>query len=72
MKPLADQTSDERRDEGWDETVLVWNATVARVPAPTEAAGRHESGPPLSEDLPVSRPRGRKARRPSCAGPGRT
>jgi len=24
----------EGRDEGWDETVLVWNATVARIPAP--------------------------------------
>jgi len=22
------------RDEGWDETVLVWNATVARIRAP--------------------------------------
>jgi hypothetical protein len=21
-------------DEGWDEDVLVWNATVARIPAP--------------------------------------
>lgn len=21
------------REEGWDETVLVWNATVARIPA---------------------------------------
>ena len=27
----------EEPDEGWDETVLVWNATVARVP---EAAAR--------------------------------
>jgi hypothetical protein len=22
------------RDEGWDETVLVWNATVAKIPVP--------------------------------------
>ena len=25
----------EGRDEGWDETVLVWNATVARITGPT-------------------------------------
>jgi hypothetical protein len=24
----------EETDEGWDETVFVWNATVARIPAP--------------------------------------
>ena len=24
----------EREYEGWDESVLVWNATVARIPAP--------------------------------------
>ena len=28
------------RDEGWDETVLVWNGTVARIPAP---AAEHDS-----------------------------
>ena len=25
---------DETAKRGWDETVLVWNATVARIPAP--------------------------------------
>jgi hypothetical protein len=69
MNADADETQKEGRDEGWDETVLVWNATVARIPAPG-AAGRHESGPPLSETLPASRPRGRRARRPSSAAPG--
>jgi hypothetical protein len=34
MKPSADDAPpSRRRDDGWDETVLVWNATVARVPA---------------------------------------
>jgi hypothetical protein len=45
MKASADETQKEGRDQGWDETVLVWNATVARIPAPAGAAGRHESGP---------------------------
>jgi hypothetical protein len=71
MKPSTDETEMDARDEGWDETVLVWNATVARIPAPAGAAGRHESGPPLSESVPASRPRGRRARRPSSAAPGR-
>ena len=70
MKASADDTENEARDEGWDEAVLVWNATVARISAPAAAAGRHESGPPVSESLPASRPRGRRARRPSSAGPG--
>jgi hypothetical protein len=35
MKASPDDASrDKGRDEGWDETVLVWNATVARIPAP--------------------------------------
>jgi hypothetical protein len=34
MKPSADHAPpSRRRDDGWDETVLVWNATVARIPA---------------------------------------
>jgi hypothetical protein len=69
MKARTDDTENEARDEGWDETVLVWNATVARIPAPAAAAGRHESGPSPSESLPASRPRGRRARRPSSAEP---
>jgi hypothetical protein len=70
MNADADETQKEGRDEGWDETVLVWNATVARIPAPADAAGRHESGPPVSESLTASRPSGRRARRPSSAAPG--
>jgi hypothetical protein len=69
MKASADETQKKGRDQGWDETLLVWNATVARIPAPAGAAGRHESGPPLSESLTASRPRGRRARRPSSAAP---
>jgi hypothetical protein len=34
MKAAADEPQKEGRDEGWDETVLVWNATVARIRAP--------------------------------------
>ncbi len=35
MKASADDAPPGKgRDEGWDETVLVWNATVARIPAP--------------------------------------
>ena len=35
MKASADDTpAGPGRDDGWDETVLVWNATVARIPAP--------------------------------------
>jgi hypothetical protein len=70
MKASAGDTENEARDEGWDETVLVWNATVARIPAPAAAAGRRESGPP-SVRAPdrSSRLRGRRARRPSSAEP---
>lgn len=39
MKPSADQAlSGEREEEGWDAAVLVWNATVARIPAPSRAS----------------------------------
>jgi hypothetical protein len=34
-----------RRDDGWDETVLVWNATVAKIPA-------HAVAPDLAADVP--------------------
>ncbi|MGH3091574.1 MAG: hypothetical protein ACRDOP_17450 [Gaiellaceae bacterium] len=35
MKASADDAPPgEGREEGWDETVLVWNATVARIPTP--------------------------------------
>ena len=35
MTASADGASpDQGRDEAWDETVLVWNATVARIRAP--------------------------------------
>jgi hypothetical protein len=40
MKTRAD---DAPHEEGWDESVLVWNATVARIPAPADPAdGREE------------------------------
>lgn len=40
MKPGADDPQpSEERDEGWDETVIVWNATVARIPPPGVQAG---------------------------------
>lgn len=29
-----DAPAGEGKDDGWDETVLVWNATVARIRAP--------------------------------------
>jgi hypothetical protein len=42
---------DAERDDGWDEEVLVWNATVARIPAPAVQqdavrgpGGRHAEG----------------------------
>jgi hypothetical protein len=35
VKPGAhDAPPADERDEGWDESVLVWNATVATIPAP--------------------------------------
>jgi hypothetical protein len=58
-----------RHDEGWDESVLVWNATVARIrarasePDTTDARGsdawRREA-----------RYRGARTARPACFGPG--
>jgi hypothetical protein len=40
MRARADDASPaEGREEGWDETVLVWNATVARVPEPAAVEG---------------------------------
>ena len=30
----SDDNPAEGQDEGWDEEVLVWNATVVRIPAP--------------------------------------
>ena len=71
MKASADETRKEGPDEGWDETVLVWNATVARITTPGKTTGRREAGPSSNEPLTSpSRPRGRKARRPSSAAPG--
>jgi hypothetical protein len=40
MRARTDDASPaEGREEGWDEAVLVWNATVARVPAPAAVEG---------------------------------
>ena len=52
MNASSDDTPPEKGpDEGWDEEVLVWNAKVARIPAPAvqqDAArgpgGRHAEG----------------------------
>ena len=52
MKTSIDGTpGDAERDDGWDEEVLVWNATVARIPAPAvqqnpagEPGGQHAEG----------------------------
>ena len=45
MKASADDTAlGHRRDDGWDESVLVWNATVARIPA-------HAALPDLADDV---------------------
>jgi hypothetical protein len=33
MAGAGDAPPGTERDEGWDETVLVWNGTVARIPA---------------------------------------
>jgi hypothetical protein len=54
MKPSADQAlSGEREEEGWDAAVLVWNATVARIPAPSRAStlddGRSPRPAPVQE-----------------------
>ena len=46
MKPTADAGSETERVEGWDDTVLVWNATVARIPAPVPAASAADGGGP--------------------------
>jgi hypothetical protein len=40
-----DTPSGKRRDEGWDETVLVWNASVARIPAPAVQPGSAPASP---------------------------
>jgi hypothetical protein len=71
MKASDETPRDGGQDGGWDETVLVWNATVARIPTPANATGRHEAGPSLCQPLTPSRSRGRRARRPSSAAPGR-
>ncbi|MGH3024155.1 MAG: hypothetical protein ACRDNI_10910 [Gaiellaceae bacterium] len=34
-----DATPEQEPDPGWDETVLVWNATVARIPASADEPG---------------------------------
>ncbi len=48
MKPNGDDApTDQERDDGWDEAVVVWNATMARIPAP-----------PADRDSPQDSPRG--------------
>lgn len=51
MKASVDDNPPEGQDDGWDEEVLVWNATVARIPAPAVHAdpaggpgGQHGEG----------------------------
>jgi hypothetical protein len=63
MKAGADDTPPgEERDEGWDETVLVWNATVARIPAPGAPRDRGGAEGEASErDGPAQEPARRSA-----------
>jgi hypothetical protein len=44
MKPSADTPADKERDEGRDETLFVWNGTVARIPAPVQPAVAEDVG----------------------------
>jgi hypothetical protein len=53
MKTSEGSGSQWREDEGWDDSVLVWNATVARIPAPPPAAPDTTS----ADNLDKSRPR---------------
>jgi hypothetical protein len=48
----------EEQDEGWDETVLVWNATVARIPPPPgrPASASKIAGAPIGADDQIQRP----------------
>jgi hypothetical protein len=71
MKAGADDASpDERGDEGWDESVLVWNGTVASVPRAYRLAehGSSSSGQRGREPLerrPARRSRGTDPARPA-------
>ncbi|MGH3024165.1 MAG: hypothetical protein ACRDNI_10960 [Gaiellaceae bacterium] len=52
MTPDADDASPEQvPDEGWDEAVLVWNATVARIPPPDRSgSARDEAAEPDGDE----------------------
>jgi hypothetical protein len=64
------QAPDVSDEEGWDEAVLVWNATVARIPAPGPVPRRRRTTPKsktatLRPDRPearrgAERPQGRR------------
>jgi hypothetical protein len=60
MKTSEESGSQRREDEGWDESVLVWNATVARIPAPPPAAPRTTSADNLDESGPIWTPETRQ------------
>lgn len=57
-----DARPDEGRDEGWDETVLVWNATVVRITSPLTTSESPETlpGAPVGDG-----PASGRGRRPS-------
>jgi hypothetical protein len=66
MKTRAD---DAPQGKGWDESVLVWNATVARIPAPAvqpaaaEDVAEAEDGN-ATPNLRHGRPRGKCSKSP--------
>ena len=47
MKAGTDRAGDEPGEE-WDETVVVWNATVARIPATAVRLGSAAGAGPLA------------------------
>jgi hypothetical protein len=60
MKTRADDPPPgEERDQGWDETVLVWNATVVRIPAPAARPGAADEAAAGRRRPNSSGPRGR-------------
>jgi hypothetical protein len=68
MKSSEGDGAQRREDEGWDESVLVWNATVARIPATAPAAPDTTS----ADNLDKSRPRRTPDTRHGAARPSRS
>lgn len=55
MNASADEPS-HADDESWDEEVLVWNATVARIPLPTSNRTRLETSSQKGGDVRPNQP----------------